>query len=524
MSAPVNTLTPAQAATFANGLRDRDSWPRQLLRTVGVALAIGLVIPGVVLLLWKAPVLVAALLIAAAAVLGTWVFLAADWTLVAAAVVAPVVLLALWRQLHRDSFAPVGAWLLGCLRCGLLYRWRWRRHTIACGLTARNADGDPVIPRLVRVISRYGRDELRVRLLPGQTPDDWRKHMVELAHAFKVGHAHPEFIDRVTVRCDKSGTVTLVFPRGDKLTAPVPRFTPPPVTRIDFERLPVARMEDGRTYRLPLLYSHVLVAGATGSGKGSALWSIMNALSPAIPSCVVQAWGIDPKGGMELALGRSLFHRLAYGKPDGRTAEERAEDLVKVMEDLKDIAEDRAARYAGKTRKFVPSSGEPFVVCIVDELAYLTSYMPFKKLQARFAAALSTVLTQGRAVGVTVVALLQDPRKETVPARNLFPVKIALRLDSGEESKMMLSTVAWERGAHCETIPPSLPGIGYVLMDGDPTPHRVRFSHITDNDVRQLAWTYPTPPPAPPAHLTVVPDPNEDQADARQTHHSEAAA
>ena len=44
-------------------------------------------------------------------------------------------------------------------------------------------------------------------------------------------------------------------------------------------------------------------------------------------------------------------------------------------------------------------------------------------------AALATLATQGRAVGFCVIAALQDPRKEVMSIRNLFPDRIAMRLD-----------------------------------------------------------------------------------------------
>lgn len=68
-------------------------------------------------LVWKAPILIAALAVAAVYTVNAAV---TDWTLIAATAVAPVVLLALWWTVHRSSFAPVGAWLLGSLRCGLV--------------------------------------------------------------------------------------------------------------------------------------------------------------------------------------------------------------------------------------------------------------------------------------------------------------------------------------------------------------------------------------------------------------------
>jgi DNA segregation ATPase FtsK/SpoIIIE, S-DNA-T family len=99
-----------------------------------------------------------------------------------------------------------------------------------------------------------------------------------------------------------------VVPGEDPLTeraAPLPPAEPP-----DPASLPVARREDGPTYRLRLLGSHLLVVGATGSGKGSVLWSIVADLSPGVASGVVALWVLDPKGLMELAGGRRMFVRF----------------------------------------------------------------------------------------------------------------------------------------------------------------------------------------------------------------------
>ena len=63
------------------------------------------------------------------------------------------------------------------------------------------------------------------------------------------------------------------------------------------------------------------------------------------------------------------------------------------------------------------------MVVLVDEIAFLTAYQADRKLKDRILAALATLTTQGRAVGYCVVAALQDPRKEVLNIRNLFPDK-----------------------------------------------------------------------------------------------------
>jgi hypothetical protein len=65
---------------------------------------------------------------------------------------------------------------------------------------------------------------------------------------------------------------------------------------------------------------------------------------------------------------------------------------------------------------------------------------------------LATLTTQGRAVGYAVVAALQDPRKEVMPIRNLFPDRIAMRLDEPEQVDMVLGDGARDRGALADLI------------------------------------------------------------------------
>ncbi|MGV9776614.1 cell division protein FtsK, partial [Streptosporangium sp. NPDC003464] len=98
--------------------------------------------------------------------------------------------------------------------------------------------------------------------------------------------------------------------------------------------------------------------------------------------------------------------------------------------------------------------------------------------------------TQGRAVGVGVLAALQDPRKEVMNIRNLFPDKIALRLDESEQVDMVLGDGARDRGAladHISPIPTQGAGVGYVRLECSPDPVRVRAAYVSDADIRAMA-------------------------------------
>ncbi len=160
---------------------------------------------------------------------------------------------------------------------------------------------------------------------------------------------------------------------------------------------------------------------------------------PLMAAGLVQVWACDPKL-MELAFGRALFDRY------GRYAADPA-DIADLLEAAVADMQARAARFAGKQRDHTPTTEYPFVVVLVDEIAFLTAYQADRKLKDRTLAALATLTTQGRAVGYCVVAALQDPRKEVLNIRNLFPDKIALRLDEPSQVDMVLGDGARDRGA-----------------------------------------------------------------------------
>jgi S-DNA-T family DNA segregation ATPase FtsK/SpoIIIE len=331
-------------------------------------------------------------------------------------------------------------------------------------------------------------------MLPGQTMEDWAEAAPRLAQTFNAVECR--------VRSIKGSRQELLlwFLVEDPLTDPLtPYPTPSSGDAVDFTGLPVALREDGLVYRLRLLGTHLLVVGATGAGKGSVLWSLIHALAPAIRDHIAEVWALDPKGGMELAGGRALFTRFVYGDPDDASTTQAYEvEFAEVLEDAVTVMRRRQSALRGVTRLHTPTVAEPLIVVMVDELASLTAYVVDRDAKKRIAAALSLLLSQGRAVGVTVVAAIQDPRKDVISMRDLFPTRVALRLTEPEQVALTLGQGARDRGALCDQIPESLPGVGYVGIDGVAEPLRVRFSHVTDADIVQLVATCAPEPQAGP--------------------------
>jgi S-DNA-T family DNA segregation ATPase FtsK/SpoIIIE len=222
----------------------------------------------------------------------------------------------------------------------------------------------------------------------------------------------------------------------------------------------------------------VLVAGATGSGKGSVLWSIIASLAPGVRAGSVRLLVIDPKGGMEFGRGQKLFTGFAH---------DNGEHTLGLLRAVTTVMQQRAQRLRGQTRLHTPTIAEPLIVLIVDEIASLTAYLGDRKTRAEVEQLLGLLLSHGRAVGVSVIAAVQDPSKDVLPIRQLFSIRVGLRMTESTQTTMVLGAAAREAGAVCDQIPTTTPGVGYVCADGSAEPVRVRAFHVTDADIDYLA-------------------------------------
>ncbi len=320
-------------------------------------------------------------------------------------------------------------------------------------------------------------ESLRVQLLPGQTPGQWAEQAEVLRHVFRARSCR--------VRADRRpGFVWLDLTFTDPLADAVPPATVDgPDAVVDLDGLPVGRKEDGRPWALPARGTHVLVAGATGAGKGSVVCSMIRALGPSVRAGLVELWVADPKGGMELASGAPMFARFATNLGE----------IADLLDDAVRLMQSRADRLRGVTRLHTPTVGEPLIVVVVDEIASLTAYVVDRDLERRLTASLPLLLSQGRAPGIVVLAAVQDPRKDVLPFRDLFPVRVALRVTEAEQVDLVLGGGARDRGARCDEIPESLPGVGFVLADGQAEPVRVRASWVDDAEIQRMAGVFRSP-------------------------------
>jgi len=100
----------------------------------------------------------------------------------------------------------------------------------------------------------------------------------------------------------------------------------------------------------------------------------------------------------------------------------------------------------GVTRLHTPTTDEPLIVVLVDEITALTGWITDRTMKKRIESALSLLLTQGRAVGVVVLGAIQDPRKDVIPQRDLLSIRIGLRVNEADV-RLSLGSEAYNRGA-----------------------------------------------------------------------------
>ena len=238
----------------------------------------------------------------------------------------------------------------------------------------------------------------------------------------------------------------------------------------------VGKSIDGRPVRLAIRGSHTLIIGLTGSGKGSAIASIIAALC----RCS-QPWElnfIDLKMGTEAAYYEHLITRYAYTLPDAAT----------LIDDLLAMVRTRATEMHGKTRNLEPSAAYPMQVLVIDEAAELSAGVDkkTKELSQHVLQSLDELLRLGRAWGFSCIAATQDPRVESFKLRPRFPQRLCLRVNDDAEAKMCMGNHAVDLGATPWLLSSDKPGACWYASTEGGEPQLFRFRFYSDEEIRAL--------------------------------------
>lgn len=355
----------------------------------------------------------------------------------------------------------------------------WPRVAKGCGLSVAErrmrsrSDGTTrtftkwTHPRVLSISASDRLVRLTMQVRTGQTVDDLAKAVPAIRDSIRAYSARSV--------AASPGTIRMEFVLNDHLSTAEGATERTAVTTT---ATTLGRCENGTPWKLQVAERHTLTVGCSGSGKGSVFWGTACSFGPAIAEGLVQLIGIDLKYGIEISVGARLFSKVATTEADA----------VETLAALEKLMDQRGNAMAGGTRAHRPTKSSPLVVLLIDELAGVTAYMSDPSLRKEAAASLSRILTKGRALGIVVVAFLQDPRKEVLPMRGLFTQTIGLRLRSRDEVAMVLGDgMADVAPAH--RISPDKPGTGYVIAeDGQVT--KVRADFWSDEQIRSTAKQY----------------------------------
>ncbi|HTJ72805.1 MAG TPA: FtsK/SpoIIIE domain-containing protein [Actinospica sp.] len=250
--------------------------------------------------------------------------------------------------------------------------WSWRPLCIERGLAISRTAGRvrigdmmvqgqdlrPVVPRFWIGRPTPTGLTVRVRLLPGQTPELYAQASEALMHAWRVHGVRVLSKSRGTVAIevftsDPLAGVIMLDPAHDPVLAEGPADRP-------VLALLAGVTERGTSFIVNLrLLPHWLIVGATRSGKSTLVHAIVSRLAPQY----VILLGIDLKFGMELSVYAPRLSGLAITR----------REAVDMLSGLLDRAFERmeACRREGVRAAWELKDPPPPVVVLVDEIAEL---------------------------------------------------------------------------------------------------------------------------------------------------------
>ncbi|HEY9583491.1 MAG TPA: DNA translocase FtsK [Candidatus Paceibacterota bacterium] len=230
---------------------------------------------------------------------------------------------------------------------------------------------------------------------------------------------------------------------------------------------------------------HMLIAGATGSGKSVTIHAIIASLlfrnSPENLKFIM----IDPKR-VELTLYNKIPHLLTPVITDAKKAILALKWAAKEMSRRYDILEKNSVRDIDSYHKNVLSpaiknkseslpESMPYIVIVLDELADIMQMYP-RELES----AIVRLAQMSRAVGIHLILSTQRPSVNVITGliKANIPTRVALQVSSQIDSRTILDTGGAEK----------LLGAGDMLYLGGEMakPHRLQSAYITEVEVKKV--------------------------------------
>ncbi|MCR4950261.1 MAG: DNA translocase FtsK [Solobacterium sp.] len=232
---------------------------------------------------------------------------------------------------------------------------------------------------------------------------------------------------------------------------------------------------------------HLLIAGATGSGKSVCMNSIITSLLLRTKPDEVKMLLVDPKK-VEFTPYQNIPHLIAPVINDPAKASNALKIIVRIMDERYNIFSLSGVRnievYNEKVKAQNGAPNEdgspapkpmPYIVVIIDELADLMAVAGKEVEQS-----IQRITQLARAAGIHLIVATQRPSVDVITGliKANIPSRIAFAVSSGTDSRTILDHVGAER----------LLGYGDMLYMpiGASSPMRVQGVFVTDEEVRRI--------------------------------------
>lgn len=223
---------------------------------------------------------------------------------------------------------------------------------------------------------------------------------------------------------------------------------------------------------------HLLVAGATGSGKSVCINGIITSLLFKAKPHEVKLMMIDPKM-VELNMYNGIPHLLAPVVTDARRASMALKKVVVEMEKRYELFSKSGTRNIDLYNQMVAQTGNgqplPFIVVIVDELADLMMVAAGDVEDA-----ICRLAQMARAAGIHLIIATQRPSVDVITGviKANIPSRIAFGVSSMTDSRTILDMGGAEK----------LLGRGDMLYlpMGASKPIRVQGAFVSDSEVESV--------------------------------------